>query len=204
MSLFISTIVQHLARRCNIKLIRSNSSRLRHCLILICLATRLCLDNAKMYVKCAFIWHWHWEHCSYCLKQGVILAVPSTGPGNPMPSCALRGTTAQPGQATPPWVKPPNDLTRPPRTRGAAHSSTQTPKNDTDLRRTLISFSRESSLPLSAFLSMILMATMRDGSSFTSARRTWEKAPLSKGKAGRQYEDNHWLSTENWYLCRKG
>lgn len=45
---------------------------------------------------------------------------------------------------------------------------------------TLISFSRESSLPLSAFLSMTLMAWRVPGRSLLSARRTWEKAPLEK------------------------
>ena len=43
--------------------------------------------------------------------------------------------------------------------------------------RTRISFSNESSLPLSAFLSMTLIAYKLPDSLF-SANRTWEKAPL--------------------------
>ena len=43
--------------------------------------------------------------------------------------------------------------------------------------RTRISFSNESSLPLSAFLSMTLIAYRLPDSLF-SANRTWEKAPL--------------------------
>ena len=49
---------------------------------------------------------------------------------------------------------------------------------ETYLRRTLISFSSESSLPLSAVLSMILTANSFPASVFDSASRTWEKAPL--------------------------
>ena len=46
------------------------------------------------------------------------------------------------------------------------------------LRSTLISFSSESSLPFSAFLSIILTAYILPGCSLLSASRTSEKAPL--------------------------
>ena len=49
---------------------------------------------------------------------------------------------------------------------------------ETYLRSTLISFSSESSLPLSAVLSMILTAKSCPASVFDSASRTCEKAPL--------------------------
>lgn len=50
------------------------------------------------------------------------------------------------------------------------------------LRRTLISFSNESSLPFSAFLSMIFTANIWPGFSLLSASLTSENAPLNKGK----------------------
>lgn len=48
----------------------------------------------------------------------------------------------------------------------------------TYLRSTLISFSKESSFPFNAFLSMIFMAYITLGSSLDWASRTCEKAPL--------------------------
>lgn len=63
----------------------------------------------------------------------------------------------------------------------------------TYLRNTLISFSRESSLPLSAFLSMILTAYIWPGLSLLSARRTTENAPLKFPKSRFQlnYQTNN-------------
>lgn len=57
-------------------------------------------------------------------------------------------------------------------------SDTKLVKLDTHLRSTFISFSSESSLPLSAFLSMILTANNWPGFSLLSPSRTSEKAPL--------------------------
>ncbi len=46
-------------------------------------------------------------------------------------------------------------------------------------RKTLISFSSESSFPFKAFLSMTLIAYKLPGFSLLSAKRTWENAPLN-------------------------
>lgn len=54
-------------------------------------------------------------------------------------------------------------------------------KKHTYRRSTLISFSSESSLPFSAFLSMILTANIWPGCSRLSANRTSENAPLRIG-----------------------
>lgn len=72
----------------------------------------------------------------------------------------------------------------------------------TNLRSTLISFSKESSFPLSAFLSIILTAYNWLLFSLDSAKRTSEKAPLQKKK--QQKHKIKWIFDISYFIYYEG
>jgi hypothetical protein len=75
-------------------------------------------------------------------------------------------------------------------------------KNHLNFRKTLISFSKDSSFPFKAFLSMHLMATIAPGLGRHSARKTREKAPVPKVSRN-SYRSETDISFDGWLKKRR-